>query len=133
MDHAAEEGAGAQHHRLGMEADAGLGNHAAHGIALDDQVAGGLLEERQVGLVLQHAADRRLVAHRSAWARVARTAGPLRALSTRNWIPPRSVATALAPPSASISLTRWLLPMPPMAGLQDIWPRVSMLWVSSRV
>jgi hypothetical protein len=36
----------------------------------------------------------------------------------RNWMPLLSVASAMAPPRASISLTRWLLPMPPMAGLQ---------------
>ena len=74
-----------------------------------------------------------LYSTRSAWARVARTAGPLRELSTRNWIPARSVARAIAPPRASTSFTRWLLPMPPIAGLQDIWPRVSTLWVSNRV
>src|SRR5438094_447993 len=39
----------------------------------------------------------------------------------------------MAPPSASISRTRCPLPMPPMAGLQLIWPTVSMLWVRSRV
>ena len=39
----------------------------------------------------------------------------------------------MAPPSASTSLTRWPLPMPPIEGLHDIWPSVSMLWVSSSV
>src|SRR5690606_24244248 len=43
------------------------------------------------------------------------------------------VAAAIAPPSASISLTKWPLPMPPIDGLQDIWPSVSMLCVSSSV
>ncbi|MDQ1133854.1 hypothetical protein QE386_002449 [Pseudoxanthomonas winnipegensis] len=70
---------------------------------------------------------------RSAWQRVARTAGPLEAFSVRHWMPARSAARAMAPPRASISLTRWPLPMPPMAGLQLIAPTVSMLWVSSRV
>ena len=70
---------------------------------------------------------------RSAWQRVARTAGPLLALSVRHWMPARSAACAIAPPRASISLTRWPLPMPPMAGLQLIAPTVSMLWVSSSV
>jgi hypothetical protein len=54
-------------------------------------------------------------------------------LRMRNWMPASSVASAIAPPSASTSLTRWPLPMPPMDGLQLIWPRVSMLCVSSRV
>src|SRR5690606_11374466 len=63
----------------------------------------------------------------------ARTAGPLLLLRVRNWMPPSSVAIAIAPPSASTSFTRWPLPMPPMLGLQLIWPSVSMLWVSSSV
>ena len=70
---------------------------------------------------------------RSACARVARTAGPLLEFRMRNWMPASSVAAAIAPPSASISLTRWPLPIPPIDGLQDICPRVSMLWVSSSV
>ena len=48
-------------------------------------------------------------------------------------MPPSSVAAAMAPPIASTSLTRCPLPIPPMDGLQDIWPSVSMLWVSSSV
>ena len=61
----------------------------------------------QVGLVLQPPADGRLVqdavglgprrAHRRALAE----------LRMRNWMPPSSVAMAIAPPSASTSLTRW--------------------------
>jgi hypothetical protein len=39
----------------------------------------------------------------------------------------------MAPPSASISRTRWLLPIPPIAGLQLIAPSVSTFWVSSSV
>ena len=41
---------------------------------------------------------------RSAWQRVARTAGPLDALSVRHWMPAASAARAITPPSASISL-----------------------------
>ena len=48
-------------------------------------------------------------------------------------MPARSAARAIAPPSASISRTRWPLPMPPIAGLQLICPTVSRLWVSSSV
>ena len=48
-------------------------------------------------------------------------------------MPPSSVAIAMAPPSASTSLTRWPLPMPPIDGLQLICPSVSMLCVSSSV
>ena len=70
---------------------------------------------------------------RSAWARVARTAGPFEPFRMRNWMPASSVAAAMAPPSASISFTRWPLPMPPMDGLQLICPSVSMLCVSSKV
>src|SRR5690606_8391114 len=70
---------------------------------------------------------------RSAWQRVARTAGPLLALSRRHWMPAASAARAIRPPSASTSFTRWPLPIPPMAGLQLIAPIVSMAWVSSSV
>jgi hypothetical protein len=78
----------------------------------------------EVRLVLEHGADGLPCTARGRPAqRVARTAGPLEAFSVRNWMPARSAARAIAPPSASISLTRWPLPMPPMAGLQLIWPR----------
>ena len=39
----------------------------------------------------------------------------------------------MTPSRASISRTRCPLPSPPMAGLQDISPMVSILWVSSSV
>src|SRR5689334_8921986 len=48
-------------------------------------------------------------------------------------MPASSVAIAIAPPNASTSLTKWPFPMPPIEGLHDIWPSVSMLCVSSRV
>ena len=48
-------------------------------------------------------------------------------------MPARSIARAMAPPSASISFVRWPLPMPPMAGLQLICPSVSKFCVSSSV
>ena len=40
---------------------------------------------------------------------------------------------AIKPPMASISLTRWLLPMPPIAGLQDILPIAFLDWVIRQV
>ena len=70
---------------------------------------------------------------RSAWARVARTAAPLRLFKTRNWMPALSVANAMAPPRASISRTKCDLPIPPIAGLQLIWPKVSILCVNNNV
>lgn len=70
---------------------------------------------------------------RSACARVARTAGPFEPFNIRNWIPDSSVAIAIAPPSASTSLTKCPLPIPPIDGLQDICPNVSILWVRSNV
>src|SRR3990167_4890285 len=48
-------------------------------------------------------------------------------------MPPRSAARPMIPSSASISRTRWPLPNPPIAGLQDISPIVSIRWVRSRV
>ena len=70
---------------------------------------------------------------RSAWARVARTAAPLRLFNTRNWIPALSVASAIAPPNASTSRTKCDLPIPPIAGLQLICPKVSILCVNNSV
>mmetsp|Transcript_7700 Transcript_7700/g.31206 ORF Transcript_7700/g.31206 Transcript_7700/m.31206 type:complete len:236 (-) Transcript_7700:130-837(-) len=58
----------------------------------------------------------------SICARGPRTAGPLDALRTRNWIPDASAAAPMIPPSASISRTNAPLASPPIEGLQDISP-----------
>src|SRR6185312_10846571 len=70
---------------------------------------------------------------RSACARGPRTAGPLLRLSSLKWIPALSAARPISPSSASISRTRWPLPIPPIEGLQDISPIVSRRWVNSSV
>src|SRR5258706_14065712 len=51
----------------------------------------------------------------------------------RNWIPASSAAIAMVPPKASTSLTRCPFPIPPIDGLQDIRPSVSILRVRSIV
>ncbi|MEZ4585880.1 MAG: hypothetical protein R2909_05715 [Gemmatimonadales bacterium] len=43
----------------------------------------------------------------------------------RNWIRARSVARPITPPSASTSRATVPFAIPPIAGLQDIWPIVS--------
>src|ERR1700722_7565001 len=48
-------------------------------------------------------------------------------------MPAVSAARAITPSSASISRTRWPLPKPPIAGLQDISPIVAKRWVTSAV
>src|ERR1043165_6777455 len=48
-------------------------------------------------------------------------------------MPPRSIARAMIPSSASISRTKWPLARPPMAGLQDISPILAGSCVISRV
>src|SRR5437764_8769486 len=48
-------------------------------------------------------------------------------------MPVASAFIAIAPPSASISLTIWLLAEPPIAGLHDIWPIVSRFCVNISV
>ena len=53
-------------------------------VALDHQVVHRLLEQPQVGLVLQRRQMAALYKMRSAWARVARTAGPLLEFRMRN-------------------------------------------------
>ena len=57
MDLAGQEGAGREHHRRRIEAKAGIGDRATHGIALDDEIVDGGLEHSEVGLVLHHVAD----------------------------------------------------------------------------
>ncbi len=61
VDNATQEGTGGEHHGAGMEADAGLGYHAGHPVAFHQQIVCGLLEQGQIGLVLQQVADRCLV------------------------------------------------------------------------
>ena len=61
MDLAVEESPRRQHHRLGAELDTHLGHGTDHAVTLHHQVIDRLLEQPQIGLVLQHAADGRLV------------------------------------------------------------------------
>ena len=61
-------------------------------------------------------------APRSIWARGPRTAGPLLRLSSGSGCRRASAARPIRPSRASISRTRWPLPRPPIAGLQDISP-----------
>ena len=70
---------------------------------------------------------------RSAWVRGPWTAGPLRRFNRRNWMPDLSATRPMTPSRASTSRTRWPLPNPPMAGLQDISPMVSKRWVINAV
>src|ERR1700719_2769610 len=46
-------------------------------------------------------------------------------------MPAASATRPISPSSASISRTRWPLPRPPIAGLQDIAPTVAKRWVTS--
>ena len=61
VDPAVEEGAGGQHDRPGAEAQARLGDRTDDAVPLDHQVVDGLLEQHQIGLVLQPAPDGGLV------------------------------------------------------------------------
>ena len=63
VDAAAEERADGEHHRARAEFDAGHGDHATHHAVLDDEIGALLLEQREVGLVLERAANERLVQH----------------------------------------------------------------------
>ena len=45
----------------------------------------------------------------------------------------KSAILPMMPSKASISLTKWPLPSPPIAGLHDISPIVSNLWLIKRV
>ncbi len=80
MDLAIQKGASRQHHGAGAELQANLRDGAHHTVALHHQIVHRLLEQPQIRLVLQHAANRRLVqnavglrargAHRRALAAV---------------------------------------------------------------
>ena len=61
MDLPVEEGARREHHGAAAEADTHLRHSAHHPVAFHHQVVHRLLEQPQVGLVLQHAADGGLV------------------------------------------------------------------------
>ena len=61
MDLAGQEGAGGQHHGLGVETQAGLGDDPAHGVTLDHQIVYCGLEHGQVGLAFDNGADRHAV------------------------------------------------------------------------
>ena len=63
VDAPVQEGAGRQHHRPRPEGNAHLRDGAHHAVALQQQVVDGLLEQHQIGLVLQPAADGGLVQH----------------------------------------------------------------------
>ena len=63
MHQAVEEGPRGQHHRRRLEAQADLGDHAGDTVADHGEVVHRLLEQPQIGLVLQPATDRRLVQH----------------------------------------------------------------------
>jgi hypothetical protein len=63
VDQPVEEGAGGEHHGGRFEAQADLGDDAGDPVADHGEVVHGLLEQPQVGLVLEAAADRGLVEH----------------------------------------------------------------------
>ena len=57
VDQACEEGARGQHHGPGPEYDAQLRLHACDAVAFQQQIVHGLLEQGQIGLVLQRLAQ----------------------------------------------------------------------------
>ncbi len=63
MDQAGQEGTRREHHGPGVEDQADLGHDAGDPVAVQDQVVDRLLEERQVRLVFEAAADRPAVEH----------------------------------------------------------------------
>ncbi len=61
VDQTVQEGTDGQYHRLATDADPALGHHTCDAIPVHDQIVTGLLEDLQVGVVLQHLAHDRLV------------------------------------------------------------------------
>ncbi len=63
VDHASQEGTGTQHHGIRHEADAGLGPDTDDGVVFHNQIVDALLEQSEISLVFQDAANRGLVSH----------------------------------------------------------------------
>ena len=61
MDFAVQKGAGRQHHSAALELDADLRDGTNHPVAFNHQIINRLLEQPQVGLVFEHAANGGLV------------------------------------------------------------------------
>jgi hypothetical protein len=73
--------AGSEYHPRRQKSQSGLGYDAAYAASLDDQIVYRLLEHLQVLLRFHGGADGAAIQHPvPLWARVARTAGPLRLL-----------------------------------------------------
>ena len=108
MDQAAQEGAGGQHHGAGARFAAVGQANPGNPAVLDDQIVGLAFDHRQIGGFADRLpASRRHRACGRPGRAGPRTAGPLRRLSTRNWMPPWSATRPIRPSSASISRTRW--------------------------
>ena len=134
VDQAGQEGAGGQDDRAPAKAQPDLGHDTGDPVALQQDVVDGLLEQGQIRLILKAAygspACRAIGRPARAW-RV--RPGPWKSSASGTGYRPRPWQAPWRRPRASISLTRCPLPIPPIDGLQDIWPRVSMLWVRSSV
>ena len=133
MDQAAQERAGGQHHRAGREfaavrepdaGDAPVRQIELVRLAFDHREIGGLADRALHGRGVE------LAVGLGARAAHRRTLAPV---EHANWMPPWSATRPIRPSSASISRTRWPLPSPPIAGLQDMAPIVAKRWVTSAV
>lgn len=101
-----EEGPSRQHHGTGTKAQPDLRNGAHHLVALHHQIVHRLLEQPEVGLVLELCTYGVSVQHPVGLGTRGTYRWPLGLLRIRNWIPASSVAIAIAPPNASTSLTK---------------------------
>ncbi len=133
MDKSAEEGAGSQDHVVGMEAQSHLGHYAADLILLDDQVVAGLLEYPQVRLVFQCMADSGLIEHAIGLCTSGAHCRPLAAVKDAELDTALVGGFGHGAAKGVDFLDQMALADAPMAGLQLICPRVSTLWVNSRV
>lgn len=87
MDLAVQEGADGQYHRFGAEFQAHLGDGAHYAIVFDDQILNRLLEDHQVGLVLQRGADRLAIQYAIRLRASGADGRALLAFSIPNWMP----------------------------------------------
>ena len=134
MNQAVEEGAGGDHHRSRENRPAvAQAQSADRPTLVENQIHHFRLLDVEIRLRLQHLAHLYPVLPFIALRSRNQTAGPRDVFSSRNWMPTASATSPIIPPSASTSLTRCPLAMPPMAGFYDIWAIRSRLKLNSAV
>ncbi len=133
VNEAAQECAGGQDNALAVEPQAHRRNRTSDAFAFDNQVVHGRLEQPQVRLRFEAAADGRPIQRAVRLGPRGPHSGPFAAIE-RPELDSRLVRGGGHGATQRIDLLHQVaLADPPIEGLQDIWPRVSRACVSSSV